>query len=56
VRSPVQALRDLVAEFRAVMREHEEFLLGELAPPDEAVARAHAHRAPRGGEHADAHQ
>lgn len=45
MRSPVQVCRDRLAEFRGVMREHEEYLLAELAPSGEALARARARRA-----------
>jgi hypothetical protein len=41
----VEVLRGFVAEFTAVMREHEEYLLSELAPSDDQVVRARSRRA-----------
>lgn len=45
MRSPLAAFRDFRAEFGCVMREHEAYLLDQLAPAPEAVAAARAHRA-----------
>ena len=45
MRNPLQAWRDFAAEFTGVMREHEAYLLSELAPSDEQVARARGRRA-----------
>ena len=38
MRSPLAAFRDFRAEFGRVMREHEAYLLEQLAPPPDAVA------------------
>ncbi|MGM0385382.1 MAG: hypothetical protein ACQERF_05290 [Actinomycetota bacterium] len=44
MRSPLAVWRDFSAEFSRVMREHEQFLLSELAPSPERVARARERR------------
>ena len=45
MRSPLAAFRDFRAEFGRVMREHEDYLLDQLAPAPEAEAAARARRA-----------
>lgn len=49
MRSPLAAWRDFRSTFTAVMREHEEFLLDQLAPADHEVEAARASRAAASG-------
>ncbi len=44
MRTPLAAWREFSAEFSRVMREHEQFLLSELAPSPERVTRARERR------------